>query len=428
MFNCSPKIYSPLSNNPEAQALNNILKETCESLYKYSYNGGFQGVIDLVNGNRYGENFNGVIPESQIWNQPPGTPFVGLAMVDAFKVTHDSFYLEKALQTAEVLIKAQLPSGGWSHHYDLESDNKEVSSTFDDNISQSCLKFLLSVQSEIKTNKNINDSVDRALSFFINSQKAEGGWPQVYPPVGSFRDDYTFNDRTINDIIETLLYAYQVTNNEKYLELAEEGGSFIIKSQLQKPFAGWAQQYDENLVPSVGRKHEMPAICSRVTRNNMMTLMNLYDHTNNRKYLRPIPDAIAWLEKAKLPSGKWAFFYDLNSTTPVFFNFKSEKFYNRSEVKDKVKNYGPEALYGIPDAIRRYNFIDNEKKVRDTRYYSIKVKNNKKMLEDYLSSRNDNGLWIRDDKLYIGDNTRNIMFITRYISYLVQSQTNLLED
>src|SRR5690606_19721554 len=54
-----------------------------------------------------------LITTSQGWVQPPGTPAVGLAMLQAFEATGDRTFLDGAAETARALALTQLDSGGW---------------------------------------------------------------------------------------------------------------------------------------------------------------------------------------------------------------------------------------------------------------------------------------------------------------------------
>ena len=60
--------------------------------------------------------------EHTVWVQPPGTPSVGMAFLDAFQATGDELYLDAARQAGYCLVRGQLASGGWDYrlHFDAE--------------------------------------------------------------------------------------------------------------------------------------------------------------------------------------------------------------------------------------------------------------------------------------------------------------------
>src|SRR5262245_11773615 len=60
---------------------------------------------------RWGE---GEASADTIFVQPPGTPAVGMAYLQAYEATGDQFYLQGARETAEALVYGQLQSGGWT--------------------------------------------------------------------------------------------------------------------------------------------------------------------------------------------------------------------------------------------------------------------------------------------------------------------------
>jgi hypothetical protein len=52
--------------------------------------------------------------------QPPGTPAVGLAYLEAYRATRDPFYLKAASDAAGALMYGQLKSGGWTNCIDFD--------------------------------------------------------------------------------------------------------------------------------------------------------------------------------------------------------------------------------------------------------------------------------------------------------------------
>ena len=49
---------------------------------------------------------------SMVWVQPPGTPTVGMAYLDAYEVTADTLFLNGAVEAARALAWGQLATGG----------------------------------------------------------------------------------------------------------------------------------------------------------------------------------------------------------------------------------------------------------------------------------------------------------------------------
>src|SRR4051794_19549369 len=61
--------------------------------------------------------------DTMVWVQPPGTPTVGMAFLEAFEATGDRTYLDAARAAAAALVRGQLRSGGWD--YAIEFDPRK---------------------------------------------------------------------------------------------------------------------------------------------------------------------------------------------------------------------------------------------------------------------------------------------------------------
>ena len=97
---------------------------------------------------------------STIWIQPPGTPSVGQAFLNAYEKTGERQLLDHALAAGDALAQSQLESGGWDYRFDFanpqrwlrrvdtingmpkDAPRRRNVSTFDDNNSQSAISFL----------------------------------------------------------------------------------------------------------------------------------------------------------------------------------------------------------------------------------------------------------------------------------------------
>jgi len=64
----------------------------------------------------------GIPGPDTIWIQPPGTPAVGMAMLDAYEATKDEKCLAAAVEAARCVSRTQLASGGWDYsgHFDAK--------------------------------------------------------------------------------------------------------------------------------------------------------------------------------------------------------------------------------------------------------------------------------------------------------------------
>lgn len=340
-----------------AQALAAMKKATAYFTDTISCNGGYLWRYSEDLKRREGE---GRARPTQVWVQPPGTPAVGLAYVRAFQATGDRQFLDAAAAAARSLVWGQLRSGGWGYHicFDPRYSRRYAyrrpkpglptgqanTSTLDDDTTQAALRHLMAAD-ELTEDAKINDAVTYGLKALLDAQLPKGGWPQVFgqptpeqrtttyvriEPDGTrtthtrptrYWHYYTFNDNAMNDCIAVLVEAFRRYGDARYREAVRKAGDFIVLSQLKPPQAGWAQQYTLDLKPEWARRFEPPAVCGAVTARNIRTLIEIWLFTGDAKYLEPIPAALDWLRRSRLPGDRprYARFYELGTNRPLYF-------------------------------------------------------------------------------------------------------------
>jgi len=350
-----------------AEQAESALKKATAYFRSISTRGGYVGIYSADLKKRYGEAVYERARATEIWVQPPGTPTVGECFLRAWRVTGDKRYLTAATETARALVWGQRKIGGWDHRVDVghlkkgaeKPVRKNGRCTFDDNITQGALSFLMSMDEAIDE-EWLSQAVELALAFMMKSQFKNGAWPQWYPLIGGYHDYYTFNDNTINDCIRVMLKAHRIYRKEQYLRTAKRGGDFVVLSQLPAPQAGWAQQYSHDLKPAWARSFEPPGVCSAATVRNMRTLVDLYLYTKDGRYLKPIPNAIAWLEKAKIGDDLWARLYEVRTNKPVYGDRAdgNKIHYDYSKISKKERtSYSWQGGYGVRAAVAHYNKV-----------------------------------------------------------------------
>ncbi|MGQ9606879.1 MAG: pectate lyase [Thermogutta sp.] len=292
------------------------------------------------------------------WVQPPGTPSVGMALLDAYRWTREEICLHAAERAAGALVKGQLVSGGWDYRIEFDpqsrarfryrvspagGENAVNTSTLDDDVTQSALRFLMEYDRETgMKNRSVREAVRYGLQALQAVQRPNGGWPQrfskpplpedypdlpaSYPdtwarewPRASYQDCYTLNDNTHADALKTMLLAWRIYGDEDAATAARRGGEFLVKARMPDPQPAWAQQYDRRMQPCWARKFEPPAVTGGESQGVMQTLILLYHETGEERFLAPIPEAIAYLQRSVLPDGSLARFYELKSNRPLFF-------------------------------------------------------------------------------------------------------------
>ena len=323
---------------------------------------------------RWGE---GVATHEQIWVQRPGTPAVGLAFLRAYRATGDTLYLDAARDAAHALVYGQLASGGWTNAIDFDPHGSRVAqyrngkgrgrnySSLDDGISQHALRLLMHVDRALEFKETvIHEASAFARDALLAAQFSGGGFPQAWskpvaphPPVHATIPDYdwrsenrikeywdlpTLNDDLVGHVAEALADAWEIYRDERCREALLKLGDFLILAQLPEPQPGWAQQYDFQMRPAWARKFEPPAIASRESQNAVDTLLRIHQSSGEKKYLEPIPRALAYLRRSRLPDGRLARFYELGTNKPLYMTKAYELTHDDSDLPEhygwKVKS------------------------------------------------------------------------------------------
>ena len=344
---------------------------------------------------RYSEDLSrregeGKATDTMVWVQPPGTPSVGMVYLTAYEATNDSYYLDAARDVAYALVKGQLRSGGWDYRIEFDPKRRQRYayrvdphkkgarnvSTLDDNNTQSAVRLLMRVDQALDfKDEKIHEAVEFALSTLLKVQYPNGAWPQrfsaapdpvkfpvkraAYPdswswtfPDRDYKSFYTFNDNTVADTIAAMLEAFEIYNDAKYLAAAQKAGDFILLAQMPEPQPAWAQQYNADMYPSWARKFEPPAVTGGESQGIMRILMELYRATGKKKYLAPLPKAIEYLRRSRLPDGSLARFYELKTNKPLYFTRDDYKL-TYSDA-DTPTHYSFKASYGIESIAKEY--------------------------------------------------------------------------
>jgi hypothetical protein len=307
------------------------------------------------------------------WVQPPGTPSIGMAFLEAYRRTRDDYLLDAARETAYALVKGQLVSGGWDYRIEFDAKDRQRyayrvdhadgqveklrnTSTLDDNTTQSALRFLIEIDSALGfKDEKIHEAAEYGLKQLMAVQFPNGAWPQRfeappdpdkhpilkanYPdewprewPSEDYRGYYTFNDNALADVIALLFDAADIYDDERYSEAARRGGDFILLAQMPEPQPAWAQQYNLQMQPAWARKFEPPSITGGESQGVLRTLLEVYRRTRDPRYLAPISPALDYLKKSQLADGRLARFYELKSNRPLYFTRQYELTYDDGDL------------------------------------------------------------------------------------------------
>ena len=335
---------------------------------------------------RWGEGRAG---DKQIWVQPPGTPTVGTAMLKAYEVTGDVAFLDGAREAAEALAFGQLRGGGWTNSIDLSGFGqdrrpKEGNCSLDDGQTQSAIMLIVLVDAALGfEHERIHECALSALDALLAAQFENGGFPQVwrgsvatnqpvarasYPAydwrtegrVKNYWDYYTINDNVCGYVADALLTAHVVYKNPKYMAALNRLGDFLVLAQMPDPQPAWAQQYNYEMHPIWARKFEPPAIAGDESQEVIETLLKIADATGgDRKYLKPIPPALAYLKRSLLSDGRLARCYELGTNRPLYMSRRGKVYSLTYDDSNLPKHYGWKSEPRLEELDRRYRMIEN---------------------------------------------------------------------
>lgn len=336
---------------------------------------------------RWGE---GSATADQIWVQPPGTPTVGMAYLKAYEATNEKFYLDAATDAAEALIYGQLQSGGWTNSIDFDPNGSRIAlyrngkghgknnSSLDDGQTQSAIRLLvLADKAHGFEHKKIHKSALLALDALLAAQFPNGGFPQVwtgpveqqpvikasYPNydwrtegrIKNYWNMYTLNDNVPGYVTQTLVDAHRVYRDEKYKTALHRLGDFLLLAQMPAPQPAWAQQYNYEMNPIWARRFEPPAISGDESQEVIETLLEIYAVTGERKYLEPIPRALAYLKSSLLPDRRLARFYELKTNKPLYMFRRGDVYTLTYDDSNLPSHYAWKINSRLDDIEARYN-------------------------------------------------------------------------
>ena len=446
------------NNTLTNQAISTMRKAADYFRHEVATNGGYLFSYKSDFSMRQGEE---IASASTIWVQPPGTPAVGLAFLEAWEATGDTVFLNCAISAARALVWGQLATGGWDYridfnpaesgkwHYrrdaekgDTMANGRRNTSTLDDETTQSALQLLMKVDKILDfKHEEIHNSALYCLNAMLKVQYPNGAWPQrfrlpadpsKFPVVKAHYPDtwsheyqgiaydgyYTFNDGTMSDVIAIMIEAYKTYDNKRYLDAAKKCGDFIILAQMPEPQPAWAQQYNLNMEPAWARKFEPPSVTGGESFGVMRTLLNLYVETGDKKFLEPIPKALGWAERSLLPDKRLARFYELKTNRPLYFNASRQYSDLPEPAFPALKDYT--LIYEDTDLPNHYAFkVAGTSSIESIRneYDRILKKGRKVIIEErsrirnvdparvqeIISSLDEKGRWLENGRLKTGD-------------------------
>jgi PelA/Pel-15E family pectate lyase len=202
-------------------------------------------------------------------------------------------------------------------------------------------------------------AAEKGVRYLLQMQYPNGGFPQFYPDLSSYRHLITYNDNAMVRALQVLRDVSRRTHGLEVLDASlvapatqavDRGISCILQTQYVQrgKRTAWCAQHDEKtLLPAKARAFELPALSGMETVGIVQFLL---DTDNPTPAIRQAVDAaVAWLQAVqltgyttkevpdpKLPKGFdrvivpqagsviWARFYDLSTNQPIYVGRDSQ--------------------------------------------------------------------------------------------------------
>ena len=225
------------------------------------------------------------------------------------------------VKIADNILLFQKDNGAWAKNYDmlavlteaqkdsvLESKNV-INTTFDNGATHSQLTYLAEVYTLTKDEK-YKSSFLKGLTFTLNTQYDNGGWPQGFPDTSGYRKYITFNDGAMIGIMTMLQrITYNDSNynfitdslREKVKIAYDKGIDCILKCQIveQGKKLVWCQQHDNlTLKPQDARTFEKASICNSESADILNLLMNVKNPSP--EIIKSVKSAVEWFKESEI--------------------------------------------------------------------------------------------------------------------------------
>jgi len=263
---------------------------------------------------------------------------------------------KEANELADKVMLYQRENGGWPKNEDMSAklskdERKKLlkiqadpgDTTIDNGATFTPLKFLIKIWKS-KTDPTTEASIHRGLTFLLESQYPNGGWPQR-PHDSGYGRHITYNDGAmigvmifLRDLLEESPAFLTETEKAKIKTALVKGLDCILKTQILvngKPTVWCAQHDHESLLPVKARSYEHPSFSGGESAGIIKYLMQL--KAPSPEVRASIEAAISWLRdhqieglRIKKTNGNkvivkdtsapilWARFYDLKTAKPLF--------------------------------------------------------------------------------------------------------------
>lgn len=243
------------------------------------------------------------------------------------KIAHSNddawFASQEAVTIADNVLLYQRNIGGWPKNTPmqislsdnekekliaLKSESKEC--TIDNGATTQEMIFLSKVYKQHPDEK-YKAAFLKGLDYLLESQYANGGWPQFYPLKKGYYTHITYNDDAMVNVLNVLKDIkdgsanFPIKPSDKTLEKItvafNKGIDCILKTQYIQngKLTAWCAQHDEvTLQPANARAFELASLSGKESAKITLLLMSIPNP--DKKIVTAVDAAVKWFEQTKI--------------------------------------------------------------------------------------------------------------------------------
>lgn len=303
----------------------------------------------------------------------------------------DSFYsTPEACRIGDNVLLYQYDNGGWGKNIympaELTQEEKQLitsskgeldNTTIDNHATMTEIVYLANLYGATGITR-YRDGALKGVEYLLESQYANGGWPQFYPRDYGYYTHITYNDNAMENVMKVLydisrgrkLYSFVSEDmRARAAEAVRKGIDCILKTQVvqQGVPTVWCAQHDEHtLLPAKARAYELESLSGAESAGVVMFLMSLKERPS-ADVVKAVEGAVAWFRKNMITGLKreyftdgegrrdyrmvrcghdeacgdtlWARFYTLDDNRPFFCDRDGVKRYDVSEIGHERRNH-----------------------------------------------------------------------------------------
>lgn len=266
----------------------------------------------------------------------------------------------EARAAADAVLLYQRPSGGWPKDVDMmrppadRTPPARPDATIDNGATTTQIRLLASVGTAAGgavtgPNRAYLEAALRGISYLLDAQYPNGGWPQFYPLRKDYSRFITFNDNAMMNVL-TLLdevaggkppYSFVDADRRRMAGVAvDRGVNVILQAQVRIDgvLTAWCAQHDAvTLEPRPARAFEHASLSGN---ESVAIVRFLMQRQPTPEIVAAVDGAVAWLQRVRLADGRWARFYELKTNRPIFSGRDGVVRYTFEEIeKERQEGY-----------------------------------------------------------------------------------------